>query len=145
MFHFCNPWRYQKPKQFLTSSGGIENWGQNTLITPFHFNGTSLWESGHECTDTGFIAPFLYPLKTSQNIWFSDVFRGYKKGYWRDLGWFFIIFVFLSIIFGFNFIHHKALTFIYTNLQYLLMGSNELPLHLCEDIYSAREMIDISC
>ena len=22
---------------------------------------------------------FLYPLKTSENIWFSDVFRGYRK------------------------------------------------------------------
>ena len=22
---------------------------------------------------------FLYPLKTSQNLWFSDVFRGYRK------------------------------------------------------------------
>ena len=24
--------------------------------------------------------PFLYPLKTSENLWFSDVFRGYRKG-----------------------------------------------------------------
>ena len=23
---------------------------------------------------------FLYPLKTSENLWFSDVFRGYKNG-----------------------------------------------------------------
>ena len=23
---------------------------------------------------------FLYPLKRSENLWFSDVFRGYKKG-----------------------------------------------------------------
>ena len=23
---------------------------------------------------------FLYPLKTSENLWFSDVFRGYRKG-----------------------------------------------------------------
>ena len=22
---------------------------------------------------------FLYPLKTSENFWFSDVFRGYRK------------------------------------------------------------------
>ena len=29
--------------------------------------------------------PFLYPLKTSENLWFSDVFRGCKKGtYWRN-------------------------------------------------------------
>ena len=27
---------------------------------------------------------FLYPLKTSENLWFSDVFMGYSKG--RD-GW----------------------------------------------------------
>ena len=25
-------------------------------------------------------APFLYPLKTSENVTFSDVFRGYRKG-----------------------------------------------------------------
>ena len=24
--------------------------------------------------------PFLYPLKMSENLWFFDVFRGYKKG-----------------------------------------------------------------
>ena len=24
--------------------------------------------------------PFLYHLKTSDNLWFSDVFRGYKRG-----------------------------------------------------------------
>ena len=24
-------------------------------------------------------APFLYPLKTSENLWFSDVFRRYRK------------------------------------------------------------------
>ena len=24
--------------------------------------------------------PFLYLLKTSEKLWFSDVFRGYKKG-----------------------------------------------------------------
>ena len=25
-------------------------------------------------------ASFLYPLKTSENLWFADVFRGQKKG-----------------------------------------------------------------
>ena len=25
-------------------------------------------------------APILYPLKTSENLWFSGVFRGYKMG-----------------------------------------------------------------
>ena len=25
-------------------------------------------------------APFLYPMKTSENLRFSNVFRGYKKG-----------------------------------------------------------------
>ena len=24
--------------------------------------------------------PFLYPLKTSRKLWFSNVFRTYKKG-----------------------------------------------------------------
>ena len=23
--------------------------------------------------------PFLYPMKTSENLWFSDVFEGYRK------------------------------------------------------------------
>ena len=27
---------------------------------------------------------FWYPLKTSENLWFSDVFRGYQK---RQLAW----------------------------------------------------------
>ena len=27
---------------------------------------------------------FLYPLKTSENLWFSDIFRGYRK---RPLAW----------------------------------------------------------
>ena len=27
---------------------------------------------------------FWYPLKTSENLWFSDVFRGYKE---RSVGW----------------------------------------------------------
>ena len=25
-------------------------------------------------------APILYPLKTPENLWFSDAFRGYKMG-----------------------------------------------------------------
>ena len=33
------------------------------LINPFYAN-----------------VPFLYPLKTSENLWFSDVFRGYRNG-----------------------------------------------------------------
>ena len=24
--------------------------------------------------------PFLYPLKASENLWFSNIFRGYKSG-----------------------------------------------------------------
>ena len=32
-------------------------------INPFHTN-----------------VPFLYPLKTLENLWFSDVFRGYRNG-----------------------------------------------------------------
>ena len=33
-----------------------------SVLTPFHAAGL-----------------FLYPLKTSQNLWFSDVFRGAQK------------------------------------------------------------------
>ena len=25
------------------------------------------------------IFPFLYPLKTSENLWFSDIFKGYRN------------------------------------------------------------------
>ena len=31
--------------------------------------------------------PFLYPLKTSENLWFSDVFRGYiRMEHWPEMG-----------------------------------------------------------
>ena len=33
-----------------------------SIINPFHANGL-----------------FLYPLKTSESFWFSDIFRGYRK------------------------------------------------------------------
>ena len=36
------------------------------------------------------IVPFLYPLKTSENLLFSDVFRGggggIEMGHWREKG-----------------------------------------------------------
>ena len=38
------------------------NFRQYTFINPFHATGL-----------------FWYPLKTSENLWFSDVFRGYRK------------------------------------------------------------------
>ena len=34
----------------------------NNCMNPFHATG-----------------PFLYPLKSSENLWFSDDFRGYGK------------------------------------------------------------------
>ena len=40
---------------------------QYTFINPFHATGL-----------------FWYPLKTSENLWFSDVFRGYQK---RSVVW----------------------------------------------------------
>ena len=30
--------------------------------------------------DAGPNVPLLYPLKTSENLWFSDVFKGYGSG-----------------------------------------------------------------
>ena len=30
--------------------------------------------------------PFFYPLKTSKNLWFSDVFRGIEVKHWLELG-----------------------------------------------------------
>ena len=29
---------------------------------------------------------FLYPLKISENFWFSDVFRGIEKEQWHEIG-----------------------------------------------------------
>ena len=29
---------------------------------------------------------FLYPLKASENLWFSNVFRGYRKRQWHQMG-----------------------------------------------------------
>ena len=31
-------------------------------------------------------APILYPLKTPEKFWFSDVFREYKMGNWPKIG-----------------------------------------------------------
>ena len=47
-------------------------WLGMVVINPFHVTGS-----------------FLYPLKTSENIWFSDVFRGYRKTSGMELvnGW----------------------------------------------------------
>ena len=66
---------YDRFSKFLHSSTICQNftmwkfaplWNSfksNTSINPFQTN-----------------APFLYPLKTSENLQFSDVFRGYRKG-----------------------------------------------------------------
>ena len=32
------------------------------------------------------IVSFLYPLKTSENLWFSYVFRGIEMEHWREIG-----------------------------------------------------------
>ena len=43
--------------------------------------------------------PFLYPLKTSENLWFSDVFRGYKNVtllVWKELTYFRPVFPFYA-------------------------------------------------
>ena len=43
--------------------------------------------------------PFLYPLKTSENLWFSDVFRGYKNVtllVWKELTHFRPVFPFYA-------------------------------------------------
>ena len=40
-------------------------------------------------------APFLYPLKTSENLWFSDVFRRYRK---ETLTWNLIADIILQIL-----------------------------------------------
>ena len=44
-------------------------------FNPFRAN-ASVYFNAFQCSVT-----FLYPLKTSENFWFSDVFRGYKKCY----------------------------------------------------------------
>ena len=30
--------------------------------------------------------PFLYPMKTSENFWFSDVFVGIEREHWPEMG-----------------------------------------------------------
>ena len=45
-------------QDFLSVPGHFET----LCVNPFHAN-----------------FPFLYPLKTSENLWFSDVFRGYTN------------------------------------------------------------------
>ena len=32
-------------------------------------------------------APFLYPMKMPENLWFSDVFKGIKRKHWAKTGW----------------------------------------------------------
>ena len=40
-----------------------------------------LFVMSHTCTNPfSSSAPLLYPLKTSENLWFSYVFRRYKSG-----------------------------------------------------------------
>ena len=29
---------------------------------------------------------FRYPLKTSENLWFSDIFRGVERDQWHEMG-----------------------------------------------------------
>ena len=43
--------------------------------------------------------PFLYPLETSENQGFSDVFRGYRNG---TLTWNELIYILVNIIFSIN-------------------------------------------
>ena len=47
------------------------------LFNPFHVN-TIYFNAFQYSTASN--VPFLYPLKTSENLWFSDNFRGYKNG-----------------------------------------------------------------
>ena len=39
------------------------------LLNPFHVTGL-----------------FLYLLKTSENLWFSDVFKGIERDQWQEMG-----------------------------------------------------------
>ena len=48
---------------------------------------------------------YLYPLKTSENLWFSDVFRGYR---WRRSGVFIV---------NFEHISHLVLVFLLLTLS----------------------------
>ena len=44
------------------------------LVSPRHPNVT------HKFNRFSANVPLLYPLKTSENIWFSNDFRGYRSG-----------------------------------------------------------------
>ena len=49
---------------------------------------------------------FWYPLKTSKNLWFSDVFRGYRK---RSVTWNVLTYYFLTRLkVSSNFIYYKT-------------------------------------
>ena len=44
-------------------------------------------EKSQEIISSQAIIPFLYPLKTSENLDFYDVFRGYRNGFLMISGW----------------------------------------------------------
>ena len=54
---------------FIKIISNIVNWLKKSPVNTFH------------ATDL-----LLYPMKTSENVWFSDNFKGYRKSRWHEMG-----------------------------------------------------------
>ena len=66
---FYNSSLYQKASGFLMFSGDIDRDHKDKMDLPF----------SSQCS-------LLTPLKTLENLWFSDVFRGIKREHWEEKG-----------------------------------------------------------
>ena len=65
-------------KRFFDTANKCEN--KNKLIFSLHPR------SGREGLTLFFPISLLIPLKTSENLWFSNVFRGIKREHWEEKG-----------------------------------------------------------
>ena len=99
MFSFYTPWKHQKTKGFLIFSGGckmgILGWNRLKSMLPSWRNKSADFQSKliglflYYCSFASFLTNILifYPLKTPENQGFSGVFREYKMGTLRGIGW----------------------------------------------------------
>ena len=82
MFPFEPPENTRKPKVFMMFSGGSKrNIGKKRVKGTLENMFLKIFFIFNPFHATDF---FLYPLKTSENLWFSNVFRGYRE---RPVTW----------------------------------------------------------
>ena len=62
----------------LAKSGGF---GKKDKKGRLPCRGMYLWKGGVQT-----FCSLWTPLKTSENLWFSDVLRGIKRGHWEEKG-----------------------------------------------------------